>query len=413
MTDRMMYGCAMARTPGRLRPRLGLLAVVQLSGVLGLASPAVAAEEPAPPDSPLLEVKEVHVDGAGAGRRLVIELSRAPERVTDFMLDRPPRLVLDAAGPVAVGGCLARFPVSDADVAGVRAAPRGGRLRVVVDLESDDARPVFHQEEMRLVVDLGEAGAAAPPRTAGEPDGMLASTIAVDPPAATETAPVPAEETAAAKPPAATGDPDRFNKANLRFNQWLLSHALEPVARAYNVVMPKWGQRRVVDFMANVESPRDAINSVLQLKMKRAGIHTGRFLVNTTAGLAGFFDVAGPYLHLEANPETFDETFGVWRLPPGNYLVLPVIGEFSTRSLVGWVGDGFLNPLSYIPGAPLLAATGAAYVLRNVNLLAQGMPYVCAPAGEWDAYKQSRFQFQPYEPGRALFFKDQAERVAE
>jgi phospholipid-binding lipoprotein MlaA len=214
-------------------------------------------------------------------------------------------------------------------------------------------------------------------------------------------------------PPEADAEPECFNRANLRFNQWFLEHVLEPAARGYNWVLPKWGQRRVVAFMANIESPRDFLNSLGQAKVRRAGVHAGRFVVNTTAGLVGFFDVAGDWLHWTASPETADETLGVWRLPPGSYLILPVVGEFSTRSLVGWIVDGFLNPLSYIPGAPLLAPTAGAYVWRNVNLLAQGMPSPFAPEGEWDAYRQSRFKFEPYEVGRELFFQDQAERVAE
>lgn len=204
-----------------------------------------------------------------------------------------------------------------------------------------------------------------------------------------------------------SADPDGFNQTNLRFNEWLLAHVFEPVARGYNVVMPKWGQRRVVDFMANVEGPRDVVNSLLRAKWKRAGIHTVRLVVNTTGGVVGFYDLAGNQLRLTADPETFDETFGVWRLPPGNYLILPVVGEFSTRSLVGWIGDGLLNPLSYI-----LAPIVGAYVVRSENLLAQGMPGVRAPEGEWNAYEQSRYKFDPYDVGRDLFFKDQAERVA-
>ena len=214
-------------------------------------------------------------------------------------------------------------------------------------------------------------------------------------------------------PAPAAADPDTVNRATLRFNQWFLAHVMEPVARGYNFVMPKWGQKRVVAFMHNLEGPRDLLNSLGHAKLRRAGVHAGRFLVNTTAGLAGFFDLAGQQLHWTAAPETLDETLGVWRLPPGHYLILPVVGQFSTRSLVGWVGDGFMNPLSYITGAPFLVATAGAYVWNAQNLLAQGMPSPCAPQGEWDAYRQSRFTFDPYEVGRDLFFRDQAERVAE
>ena len=214
-------------------------------------------------------------------------------------------------------------------------------------------------------------------------------------------------------PAPASADPDGFNQANLRFNQWFLEHVFEPTSRGWNFIMPKWGQRRVVDFMGNLEAPRDILNSLLQWKPRRAGIHTGRFLLNTTAGFAGFYDLAGRNLDFTAPPETFDETFGVWGLPPGNYLILPVVGEFSVRSLFGWVGDGFMNPLGYIPGAPLLAPTAGAYLLRNINLLAQGMPSPLAPEGEWEAYEQSRFEFKPYEVGRDLFFQDQTDRVAE
>jgi ABC-type transporter lipoprotein component MlaA len=210
----------------------------------------------------------------------------------------------------------------------------------------------------------------------------------------------------------ANADPDGFNRANLAFNQWFLEHVLEPVSRGYNFVVPKWGQRRVVAFMGNLEGPRDIVNSLAQAKFTRAGVHTGRFVVNTTLGVGGLFDIAGNQFDWTASPETLDETFGVWRLPPGNYLVLPVIGEFSTRSLIGWVGDGFLNPIILIP-APVLVPTSSAYTLRNVNLLAQGMPSPRSPEGEWKAYEQSRFEFHPYEVGRELFYRDTAERVAE
>jgi len=210
----------------------------------------------------------------------------------------------------------------------------------------------------------------------------------------------------------AAAEPERLNRLNLRFNQWLLEHALEPMARGYNFVVPKWGQRRVIAFMGNLDGPRDILNSLAQAKVRRAGVHSGRLLVNTTAGVVGLFDVAGDYLHWTAAPETFDETLGVWRLPPGTYLILPMLGDFCTRSLVGWTVDGVLNPLSWVPGPPV-AATAGGYLVRSTNPLAQTMPSPRAPEGEWEAYRQARFTYEPYETERELFFKDEAERVAE
>ena len=207
-------------------------------------------------------------------------------------------------------------------------------------------------------------------------------------------------------------EPERLNRATQRFNHWFLEHVMEPTARGYNFVVPKWGQRRVLCFMNNLDGPRDILNSLGQAKFRRAGVHTGRLVVNTTAGVLGLFDVARDGLHWTASPETFDETLGVWHLPPGSYLVVPVVGDFCTRSLIGWTVDGVLNPLSWVPGPPVVATAGG-YTLNSLNLLAQTMPSPRAPEGEWEAYRQSRFTFEPYETMRELFFKDEAERVAE
>jgi type IV pilus assembly protein PilQ len=169
------------------------------------AGPASAAEaaEAAGPESPFLHVRDVRVDAGEGGRRLVIELSRVPERVRDFTLDRPPRLVLDAAGPVAPDTRrLARFAVSDGDVAGVRAAPRGRGLRVVVDLHSARVRPLLRQEGTRLLIELGDGRSAEVPTAAPEANGTLASAVVLERAAAIDL-------DAAAPEPAAAIDLDR------------------------------------------------------------------------------------------------------------------------------------------------------------------------------------------------------------
>lgn len=222
-------------------------------------------------------------------------------------------------------------------------------------------------------------------------------------------------------PRTAHADPDGFNQKMLSFNRWMLRHVFEPVARGYNVVVPKWGQRRVAAFFGNLAGPRDIVNSALQAKVRRSGTHAGRLLVNSTIGLAGFFDVGYDWFGWDAPPETLDETLGVWGVPLGPYLVLPLFGDSSPRSFVGLIGDGFLNPVTtVIPIFVSLGPTGASsvlgigpFVLQSANLLASQMPAPRASRAEWDSYHRGKFDFPRYEVGRENFIADEADRVAE
>ena len=214
---------------------------------------------------------------------------------------------------------------------------------------------------------------------------------------------------------------DAYNKAVLSFNRFVLRYVWEPIGRGYNFVMLKWGQRRVASLFANLEGTRDIVNSALQGKGGRAGVHGGRFLVNTTIGLVGLFDVGEAWFGWEAPPpETFDETLGVWRVPLGPYFILPIFGDSSPRAVVGLAGDFMASPMRWwIPFAGDLSfglnlAVGAAqYTLQAGNLLASGMPSPRASKAEWDSYRRSRFDFPTYEIGRENFIADSADRVAE
>lgn len=200
---------------------------------------------------------------------------------------------------------------------------------------------------------------------------------------------------------------DGFNRANRRFNFWLLDHVFEPVSRGYNFVMPKWGQKRVRNLLENLERPRDFVNSLLQGKPARAGRHLGAFLLNSSVGLAGMFTVSDAVLAIES-PETFGETLGVWGLPPGAYLILPVYGDTCPRCLVGAAGDAVLYPLFWIPGAAATWAGLGARTLEGVNLLAQQMPRPCGSEQEWAAYRGRLESRTPYPEAKVLFFDNLA-----
>lgn len=214
---------------------------------------------------------------------------------------------------------------------------------------------------------------------------------------------------------------DAYNRAVLSFNRWMLRWVFEPVARGYNFVMPKWGQRRITSFFDNLDGSRDIVNSLLQAKGRRAGKHGARLLVNTTVGVVGLFDVGDHWFGWEPPPpETFDETLGVWGVPLGPYFIIPILGDSSPRAAVGLAADFFANPMRWwlpfvidLNLGETFAVGAAQYTLRSENLLATGMPSPRASEAEWDAYRRSRFDFPLYEIGRDNFIADSADRVAE
>ncbi|HLK12631.1 MAG TPA: type IV pilus secretin PilQ [Candidatus Binatia bacterium] len=184
-------------------------------------APAPPADQAAPvePDAASLAVRDVHVEPAGKGRRVVIQLSRAPDDVRQFTLSGPPRLVIDLAGPrTGTGKREARFPLSDDEVSRVRVAPYHGRLRVVLDLSGPVGHYRIQRDGTTVVAELGEAGAEplamlAPltvaPADAGADKGTAA---AEDPIEVADAAPVPAQPAAdprpaPARPAAAAADP--------------------------------------------------------------------------------------------------------------------------------------------------------------------------------------------------------------
>jgi len=129
----------------------------------------------------------------------------------------------------------------------------------------------------------------------------------------------------------APGDPiEGFNRAIFKFNDKLDVWFLEPVAKGWDFILPDRVQRSVDKFFWNLRFPIDFANSVLQAKPKRAGIVLGRFTINTTVGLAGFFDPARK-IGLDPAHEDFGQTLGYWGVGGGPYLVLPLLGPSNIR----------------------------------------------------------------------------------
>lgn len=139
-----------------------------------------------------------------------------------------------------------------------------------------------------------------------------------------------------------------FNRAMFAVNDRLYFWCLKPVARGYMKVTPPIVRKGVRNFFHNLGSPVRLVSSVLQGKFKGAGSELGRFLVNSTLGIAGIWDPAGMYLGLKPSDEDLGQTLGAYHIDNGIYIVWPVFGPSTLRDSVGRVSEIFLNPLYYL-----------------------------------------------------------------
>ncbi|RLA00359.1 MAG: VacJ family lipoprotein [Gammaproteobacteria bacterium] len=144
---------------------------------------------------------------------------------------------------------------------------------------------------------------------------------------------------------------ETFNRASYDLNKTMDILLLKPMAKGYDKVMPKPAKVGISNFFSNLDEIPTIINSVLQGKFSAALSDTGRFLINTTLGLAGFIDVATD-LDFEQHDEDFGQTLGYWGIESGPYLVLPLFGPSSLRDVVGRGVDGFSsagNEIDHVP----------------------------------------------------------------
>lgn len=139
-----------------------------------------------------------------------------------------------------------------------------------------------------------------------------------------------------------------LNRVFFQFNDKFYFWALKPVSTVYGHVIPAWGRTRVSNFFENIKSPVRLVSSLLQLKMQTFGAEFARFVLNSTVGMAGLFDIASRHPELMPAEEDLGQTLGFYGAGEGFYLVLPLLGPSSLRDSVGLAGEMFLNPVYYI-----------------------------------------------------------------
>lgn len=196
-----------------------------------------------------------------------------------------------------------------------------------------------------------------------------------------------------------TDDPlEKYNRGAYKFNDAMDKAVIRPVALGYRKVTNPPVRRSFSDFFTNIRMPITVANDLLQARPKQALQSTGRFLVNLTLGIGGFFDPASQ-LGLPLEDNDFGVTLARWGAPEGDYLMLPFLGPSTVRDI--WqrpVDSYFFDPLTlfannhhynglqYLPTAMYLVTIRSRAIDAESFLQSAYDPYVFIR----DAYRQQR-----------------------
>jgi phospholipid-binding lipoprotein MlaA len=176
-------------------------------------------------------------------------------------------------------------------------------------------------------------------------------------------------------------DPWEPVNANIfEFNLKVDRYVLKPVAKGYDFILPDVVQVGVSNIFSNLRFAPRFLNNVFQGKLKGAGIEVGRFLINSTVGLAGFFDLATK-IDLVTPEEDLGQTLGFYGVKPGPYLVLPLLQPFTVRDFVGYVGDVFLNPINWLV-VPIIEVDDVPSVIAHKDRTTSSIIQLGARVGE-------------------------------
>ncbi|CAG0953799.1 Intermembrane phospholipid transport system lipoprotein MlaA [Methylophilaceae bacterium] len=173
---------------------------------------------------------------------------------------------------------------------------------------------------------------------------------------------------------ATTADKDPlegFNRGVYKFNDVADKAVLKPVAGAYKAVVPSPVRSGVGNFFGNLNTFVSVINDILQFKFGKAVEGAGRFVINSTFGIAGLIDVASMD-GIEKRNEDFGQTLGYWGVGSGPYIVLPFLGPSNLRDTTGFVVDTLaFDPITYVDDP---ATRNSARALKYLDKRAQLLP---------------------------------------
>jgi len=171
----------------------------------------------------------------------------------------------------------------------------------------------------------------------------------------------------------AVADDDRFENLNRKMffiNDRIDRYSLRPAAVVYKKLMPNPLEKGVENIFSNLGEVTNVVNDLLQGKFDQAAHDSGRFLINTTLGLGGIFDVAQRAGLEKSDGEDFGQTLAVWGVGEGPYLMLPLIGPSTLRDAPSKFVDSITSPFSYVDDVRTRnTARGVDLLAKRASLL--------------------------------------------
>lgn len=191
-----------------------------------------------------------------------------------------------------------------------------------------------------------------------------------------------------------------WNKGMYHFNDKLYFWVLKPVAKGYTAITPDIFRIGVSNFFYNLMMPIRFVNCILQGKGNAAASEFTRFVVNTTIGVLGLGDPASQYPLLNlSDDEDLGQTFAKYGIGNGFFLVWPILGPSTLRDFIGWAGDSYLNPLTYIEPIE------AEMAVRGFNLVNRTSFHI----GEYEALKEA--SVDPYVAMRNSYLQYREKKI--
>jgi phospholipid-binding lipoprotein MlaA len=200
-----------------------------------------------------------------------------------------------------------------------------------------------------------------------------------------------------------TNDPlEPTNRAIYAFNNALDTAILKPVAQGYRYAVPAPVRGGIHNVLANLSTPVQFSNDVLGGKPRRAGDTTMRFLINTTVGVLGFFDVAKNWGYPDHDTD-FGMTMALWGLPEGPYLFLPVFGPSDPRDAVGLGVNAAMDPFTWVgQGAAVRALDWSRFTVNGIDQRERHLDDI-------DSVKKTALD--PYATFRSLYRQHRASQI--